>query len=145
MCTSTNSTQLVKKEQVFFYRGDNHMLKKLGVALIALLLCASMLIACTPGAVIDRFFSFLGGSATDGDAMRYSTGGNVIYVSMGNAASAGNALPATFGNALASGGNAVASSGNAAQSGELPDFTVIDNQGGHAGAGVPSPTPRLAK
>ena len=97
-------------------------MKKLGIALIALLLCASLLVACTPGYTLDRLFSFLGGSATDGNAYYYSTYGNYIYVSNGNivsygntAVSGGNALAASSGNAaVASNGNVTpASSGNA--------------------------------
>ena len=97
-------------------------MKKLGIALIAILLCASLLVACTPGYTLDRLFSFLGESATDGNAYYYSTYGNYIYVSNGNivsygnaAVSSGNVLAASSGNAAASSGNATpASSGNAA-------------------------------
>lgn len=90
-------------------------MKKLGIALTALLLCASLLVACTPGYTLDRLFSFLGGgSASDGNAYYYSTYGNYIYVSNGNIVTYGNAIVSS-GNALAaSSGNAVASSGNAA-------------------------------
>ena len=84
-------------------------MKKIGIALIAILLCASLLIACTPGQTLDRFFSFFGGSATGGNANSYATSGNVIFVSSGNVATGGNAPVATGGNAA---------------SDKLPEFSV---------------------
>ena len=112
-------------------------MKKIGIALIAILLCTSLLIACTPGYTMDRLFSFLGGSATSGNA--YATDGNVIFVSAGNVVSFGNAPVVSGGNAATSGNAAPASSGNApvATSGNaaLPNFTVVDTPA------TPSPTP----
>jgi len=114
-------------------------MKKLGIALIALLLCASLLVACTPGYTLDRLFSFLGGPATDGNAYYYSTYGNVIYVSNGNIVSYGNAAFASSGNALAaSSGNAAASSGNAAPA---SNGNVVAPAGGTVAFPYVTPTP----
>ncbi len=94
-------------------------MKKIGIALIAILLCASLLIACTPGQTLDRFFSFFTGSATSGNAGNYATSGNVIFVSSGNVATGGNASVATGGNAA---------------SDKLPEFNVLPD------APTPAPT-----
>ena len=90
-------------------------MKKIGIAFIALLLCSSLLIACTPGQTLDRFFSIFNGiPATWGNA-GYATNGNYyIYVSNGNAASNGNAGMASPGNVASAGNYYLVSSGNAA-------------------------------
>lgn len=133
------------------------MMKKIGIALIVVLMTASLLIACTPGYTMDRFFSFLGTAVSSGNADSYATNGNVIFVSAGNVVSFGNARIASsgnvvsFGNAqIASSGNgAVASSGNAkiATKGNaaLPAFTVVPSKSSGATGGFATPTPAPVK
>ncbi len=95
-------------------------MKKLGFALIAIILCASLLVACTPGAALDRFFAFFGGNTASYGNAGFATDGNYIFVSGGNLVSGGNFVSGgnagmVSGGNVASGGNYyVVSSGNAA-------------------------------
>lgn len=69
-------------------------MKKLSIMVVAMLMTAAMLMACTPGSVMDWLSRIDKNVATSGNAYFVTYGNAVPYVSSGNAAlvSNGNAV-----------------------------------------------------
>ena len=72
-------------------------MKQVTIVLVVILMAASLLIACTPGSILDGLTKLDKGYVSNGNASYYATYGNA---------------PVSGGNALASGGNAIVTAGN---------------------------------